>query len=153
MHRIYSSAGKMSTYPLVFNLKWLLDMHECDLRCNSDCERNQKHTLTIVDFWLNSIGRNSGGAPVLLIGTHKDTVVSGTDLSKSNVELATSNDAIKRANEIIGNYINSMNVYKSKPKLLNLRLPKQPSSLHALCIVVPVSCLHYCIASRCRWNP
>ena len=121
MHKIYSSAGKMSIYPLVFNLQWLLDTHG---------ERNEKQTLITIDFWLNSVARFSGGAPLLLIGTHKDLVVSGADLAKSNVDLATSNDDIKRANEIIGTYIKNMRVYKSK--LLNLHLPNQPSLLHAL---------------------
>ena len=138
MHRIYSSAGKMSIYPLVFNLEWLLGMHKCDSQCNDDCERNQKQTIKTVDIWLNSIARNSGGAPVLLIATHKDTVVDGADLMKSNVDLATSNVEIKRANDIIGNHIKTMNVYQ---KLLNLHIPKQPGSFHAICIVVPVPCV------------
>ena len=135
MHRIYSSAGKMSIYPLVFNLHWLLDMHECDSRCNDSCERNQKHTIIIIDMWLNSVARYSGGAPVLLIASHKDEVVAGADLAKSNLELAMSNDMIKRANRIIGKHIKSMNVYQRK--LLNLHLPEQPSLLHVLCHVVP----------------
>merc|ERR1712048_1241350 len=93
LHRIYSSAGKMSIYPLVFNLEWLLNTDECDSRH----ERNQKQTLRIIDIWLNSIGRHASGAPVLLIGTHKDKIVTGADLAKGNLELAMSNDDIKRA--------------------------------------------------------
>ena len=127
MHKIYSSAGKMSIYPLVFNIEWLLEMHGSDSRFG---ERSQKRTLTTIDFWINSVARYSGGAPLLLIGTHKDLVVSEGDLVKSNIDLATSNDDIKRANKIIGDYIKKMKVYKSK--LLNLHLPEQPSLLRTL---------------------
>ena len=134
MHKIYSYVGKMSVYQVVFNLEWLLDMHQCDARCKGDCERNQKDSLKFVDFWLNSIARNSGGAPVTLIATHKDIVASGADLQKSNIELAMSNEKIKLANKIIGNHIKNMPVYKTRQ--LNLKLPEQPSLLHALCIVV-----------------
>ena len=123
----------MSIYPLVFNLQWLLDLDE-----HADDKRGKDQTLVTIDFWLNSVGRFSGGAPVLLIGTHKDLVVGPTDLAKSNVDLATSNDDIKRANEIIGNYIKSMKVYKSK--VLNLHMPDQPGLLHTLCLVVLVFC-------------
>ena len=132
MHRIYSSAGKMSIYPLVFNLKWLLE-----LKCDSRRDRNQKDTLRIIDVWLNSIARYSGGAPVLLIGTHKDEVVKGADLTKSNLELAMKNKEIQLANTIIGKHIKSMNVYQRKR--LNLHLPEQPSLLHMLCNAVPCS--------------
>ena len=123
----------MSIYPLVFNLQWLLDMDE-----HADDKRGKDQTLVTIDFWLNSVARFSGGAPVLLIGTHKDLVVGPTDLKKSNVDLATSNDDIKRANEIIGNYIKKMKVYNSK--LLNLHTPDQPSLLHTLWVVVLVFC-------------
>ena len=114
----------MSIYPLAFNLQWLLEMHE---RADYG-KRGKDQTLATIDFWVNSVARFSNGAPVLLIGTHKDVVVGGTDLRKSNVALAKSNDDIKRANEIIGNYIKNMKVYKSK--LLNLHLPDQPRLLH-----------------------
>ena len=120
MHKIYSSAGKMSVYPLVFNLEWLLELHEDA----DDDKRGEHRSLVALDFWLNSIGRYSCGAPVLLIGTHKDVVVGGTDLAKSNIDLAMSNADIKRAHEILGNYIKNMKVYKSK--LLNLHVPDQP---------------------------
>ena len=133
MHKIYSYVGQMSIYQVVFNLEWLLDMHQCDARCKGDCERNQKDSLKFVDFWLNSIARNSGGAPVTLIATHKDIVVSEADLKKTNAELAMSNERIKRANTIIGDHIKSMPVYKTRQ--LNLQLPKQPSLLHVLCTV------------------
>ena len=129
MHKIYSSAGKMSIYPLVFNLEWVLDMDERGSQ-SSERERGQEKTLTTIDFWINSVARYSGGAPLLLIGTHKDLVVGGADLVKSNTDLATSNSDIKRANKIIGNYIKEMKVYKSK--VLNLHLPKQPSLLRKL---------------------
>ena len=135
MHKIYSYVGKMSIYQVVFNLEWLLNMHQCNTRCKSDCERNQKHSLKYVDFWLNSISRHSGGAPVLLIASHKDIVVSGGDLQKNNAELAMSNEHIKLAHTIIGNHVKGMSVYKSGQ--LNLHLPKQPSLSHALiCTVV-----------------
>ena len=124
----------MSIYPLVFNLQWLLEMHEGA----GDGKRGQEQTLVTIDFWINSVARFSNGAPVLLIGTHKDMVVGGTDLAKSNVDLATSNDDIKRANEIIGSYIKKMKVYKSK--LLNLYLPDQPGLLHTLWLVVLAFC-------------
>ena len=127
----------MSIYPLVFNLEWLLNTHDGDSRR----EPNQKETLRIIDIWLNSIGRHSDGAPILLIGTHKDKIVTGGDLTKSNLELAMSNDDIKRANRIIGKHIKSLRVYQEK--LLNLRLPEQPSLLRVLCNVVP------CVFCRC----
>ena len=116
----------MSVYPLVFNLQWLLKIDEYADKDTRGCKR----TLVTIDFWLNSIARLSNGAPVLLIGTHKDMVVGPTDLTKSNVDLATSNDDIKRANEIIGNYVKNMQVYKSK--LLNLHMPDQPGLLHTV---------------------
>ena len=116
----------MSVYPLVFNLQWLLKIDEY---ADKD-KRGRKRTLVTIDFWLNSIARLSNRAPVLLIGTHKDMVVSSSDLAKSNVDLATSNDDIKRANEIIGNYIKDMKVYKSN--VLNLHLPDQPGLVFPL---------------------
>ena len=133
MHKIYSSAGKMSIYPLVFNMQWLLEMHERGAQYGV---RSEEQTLITIDFWLNSVARYSGGAPVLLIGTHKDLVVSDADLLKSNADLATSNADIKRANKILGDYIKRMKVFKSK--LLNLHLPNQPSLLHMLSSVVQV---------------
>ena len=138
MHKIYSSAGNMSIYVVVFNLEWLLGKHTCNSRCDKDCERNEKDTILFIKFWLNSIARNSNGAPVVLIGSHKDKVVSGADLTtKSNVELATSNGDIERANKIIGQHVRSMKVYQQK--LLNLCLPEQPRSLHTICLVVQVA--------------
>ena len=152
MHKIYSYVGKMSIYQVVFNLAWLLDIHQCDAHCKKDCERNQKHSLKFVDFWVNSISRNSGGAPVLLIATHKDIVVSETDLQKNNVELAMSNENIKLANKIIGDHIKSMPVYKTRQ--LNLKLPNQPSSLHVLfTAVILVMCLRYCMPQLSQVEP
>ena len=115
----------MSVYPLVFNLQWLLKIDE--YAENTKDKRGRKRTLVTIDFWLNSIARLSNGAPVLLIGTHKDMVVSRSDLTKSNVDLAMSNEDIKRANNIIGNYIKDMKVYKTD--VLNLHLPDQPGLL------------------------
>ena len=144
MHLIYSSAGKMSIYPVVFNLMCLLSMYD-------DCGLNQKQTIMAIDFWLNSIARNSNGAPVLLIATHKDKVVSGADLTKGNADLAASNEEIKRANAILADHIKGMKVFQSK--LLNLHFPKQPSSLHVLCAAVPIFCsLHSLFTFICRWN-
>ena len=142
MHRIYSYAGKMSIYVVVFNLEWLLGMHKCDSRCSRDCERNPKDTIKFLNFWLNLIARNTG-APVLLIGTHKDKVVSGADLAKSNAHLAATNADIKRANEIVARHVRSMKVYRKK--ILKLHLPKQPSSFGALdvsagCVVHANAC-------------
>ena len=94
MHRIYSSVGGMTIYAVVFNLEWLLEKHECDSTCNSTCELNKKFTVAFVKFWLNSIARNSGGAPIVLIATHKDKVVSVSDLKLSNAELAKNNTNI-----------------------------------------------------------
>ena len=135
IYKLYSSAGKMSIYPLVFNLQWLLEIY----KPADDRNRGKNQTLATIDFWLNSVGRFSGGAPVLLIGTHKDVVVGGADLAKSNVNLAMSNDDIKRANKIIGNYIKEMKVYKSK--LLNLHLPDQPGL--SATIYSPITLLFY----------
>ena len=132
MHRIFSCTANMSIYVVVFNLEWLLGMHTCDSRCNQDCECNPKDTFSFIDFWFNLIARNADRAPVLVIGTHKDTVVSGDDLTKSNVDLATSNEAIIKANKIFGEYVASMKVYKEK--MLNLHLPEQSSSFCALCV-------------------
>ena len=123
MHRIYSSSG-IAIYPLVFNLEWLLTDSDDD----DDAERNRQGTIKFIDFWLNSIARNSKGAPVLLIGTHKDKVAGCDYLRKTNLELFTCNPDIKRAHKIIADYVKSMPVYKSK--ILNLHFPKQPSPLN-----------------------
>ena len=152
MHRIYSSAGKMSVYPLVFNLQWLLKVDEY---ATDKDRRGRKRTLVTIDFWLNSIARLSNGAPVLLIGTHKDMVVSSGDLKKSNVDLAMSNDDINRANNIIGKYIKDMKVYKSN--VLNLHLPDQPGLLLLLRFAVGGPRLFCCLTSAntlysCRGN-
>ena len=117
MHKIYCSAGGMSIYPLVFNLKWLLD--------------KQEHTLRFFKFWGNSIARFSGGAPVILIGTHKDQVVSSADLLKSNAELARTNPAIKGAQDTIGHNMSGLRVYKLNK--LRLHTPPQPG---LFCIVL-----------------
>ena len=141
MHRIYSSAAKMSIYVVVFNLEWLLGMHTCGSKCDKNCEQNKEGTIMFIKFWLNSIGRNSGGAPVLLIGTHKDTVLSGCSdiLTKSNVELATSYADIKSAHEIIGDEVMKMKVYENK--ILNLIPPEQPSSFCAVHASAWLSCV------------
>ena len=145
MHQIYSAASQMSTFPVVFNLEWLLEKHKCEpkcmckcvcepkckraCQCGHECEHNQKHTLLFIEFWLNSIARNSAGSPVILIGTHKDKIANNkaSCLAKSNAELAKANDLISQAHQIIGNCITRMQVYKSKK--LNLKVPEeQPSS-------------------------
>ena len=119
MHRIYSSEDGMSIYLLVFNIEWLLnDIHD------SESERNQEHTLRFIESWVNIIGRNSGDAPLLLLGTHKDNVIGETDRFKSNIELARTNEKIKLAHKIIGNCITSMPVYKQKK--LRLHFPFTP---------------------------
>ena len=132
MHKIYSSAGGMSVYLVVFNLEWLLNKHECNSECKPNCEKNQKHTVRFSKFWMNSIARYSGGAPVILIGTHKDQVVVGADLKKSNAELARTNPAIKRAQETIGRHTTGLRVYKLNK--LRLHMPSQPSTF---CVVLP----------------
>ena len=124
MHRIYSSADGMSIYQLVFNIEWLLNEHDSESECN------QKHTLRFIKSWLNIIARNRGNAPVLLIGTHKDLVIGDGDRLKSNIELASTNDKIKRAHEIIGNCITSMPVYQQKK--LKLHLPAQTGLLRTI---------------------
>ena len=131
MHRIYSSASGMSIYTVVFNLEWLLDLHKCNSKCKSGCQRNKKFTVNFARFWLNSIAWNSRGAPILLIGTHKDKVVHASDLTKSNVSLAKVQN-IARAQETIGNLITSMPVYKMNK--LNLHMPPQPSLLYTDCL-------------------
>ena len=123
MHRVYSSSDNTGLYIVVFNLEWLLN--EDDSETEVDSEGNEENTLHFLNFWLNSIARNSVCAPVLIAGTHKDKVVRGDDLRKSNAKLATDNYDIERAQAIIGRYIKNMKVYKSKS--LNLKFPKQPS--------------------------
>ena len=120
MHRIYSSAGGMSIYPVVFNLEWLLKWRK----------GGSKRKPDFVEFWCNSIARYSGGAPIMLIGTHKDRVVSSLDLTKSNAELAKTNPDMAWAQAFMGNLITGMHVYKSKK--LNLHMPPQPSLLRPI---------------------
>ena len=134
MHKIYCSNGGMSVYLVVFNLEWLLDKHKCNSECKPDCEKNQEHTLRFFKFWGNSIARFSGGAPVILIGTHKDQVVSGADLLKSNAELARTNAAIKRAQDTIGRNMRGLGVFKLNN--LRLHMPPQPCSFGiVLCVL------------------
>jgi hypothetical protein len=130
MHRIYSSAGGMSIYPVVFNLEWLLKLRKCGSKRKPD----------FVKFWCNSIARYSGGAPILLIGTHKDRVVSGSDLKLSNAELAKTNPDMAWAQEFMGNLITGMPVYKLKK--LNLHMPPQPSLLRPVVALMLVSYVH-----------
>ena len=128
MHRVYSSAGHTTIYPIVFNLVWLLDKHE-SATGKTDDECNQVHTLHFLEIWLNSIGYNSNGAPILLIGSHKDMVISPAEYRNlSNFDIAQKNDDIKRAHQIIGDFITSLRVYKLGK--LNLHMPPQPSLLH-----------------------
>ena len=118
MHQIYSSAGGMSIYPVVFNMQQLLNQLESKGWDN-------------FDFWMNSIARYSGGAPVLLIGTHKDLVVDLADLTKSNADLAKTNPKIKGLHDRVRDRVKSLRVFKLKK--LRLYMPPQPS---LLCIVV-----------------
>ena len=146
MHQMYSAASKMSIYPLVFNIEWLLNKHKCgskckckcsckpkckrECACGHECEHNQKHTLGFIEFWLNSIARNADRAPVVLIGTHKDLVVSHDGyLQQTNVQLMEHAD-IASAHHIIGEHIQKMAVYKKHQ--LNL-FPKNSSSLFRMC--------------------
>ena len=140
MHRIYSSVGGMTIYAVVFNLEWLLDLHKCDCTCNSNCQFNKKFTVAFVEFWLNSIARNSGGAPIILIATHKDKVVSVSDLKLSNAELAKTNPAIAWAQEFMGELITATRVYQLKK--LNLHMPPQPSVLRPVVSLMLVSYLY-----------
>ena len=128
MHRVYSSSGKTGMYIAIFNLEWLLDEDS-----KVDGDNDKEDTLHFINFWLNSIARNSPSAPVIIVGTHKDKVVRGDDLRKSNAKLAADNHDIKRAQEIIGGYIQNMQVYKSK--CLKLKLPEQPSSCETVFIM------------------
>ena len=118
MHKVYSSEGGMAVYFLVFNIEWLLDENKC------------KATVDFITFWANSIAKHSRGAPVVLIGTHKDKVVSAVDLLKSNAELAKSNPAIRRAHDMMRDLITDLRVYKLNQ--LQLRMPTQPSSFDNL---------------------
>ena len=120
MHRIYSGAGGMAIYPLAFNLEWLLN---ADVS-NPASEHTQERTLHFVKLWLNSVAQNSGGATVVLIGTHKDHVVGADDLVKSNADLASTNDDIARAHELIGKCISEMPDYTRKK--LRLHMPPKP---------------------------
>ena len=139
MHRIYSAAGKLSTYLVVFNLQWLLYENENDSESKDDDagEHNQEHTLRFIEFWLNSIARNAGhDAPVLLIGTHKDCIVGPDDLGKSNADLAASNVDIARAHKIVGDLVTSMSVFQSG--MLSLHKPGSSNAISALLFDVDV---------------
>ena len=118
----------MSIYCVVFNLEWLLKLRKCDSKCNK--------SPYFVKFWCNSIARYSGGAPIVLVGTHKDKVVSGSDLTKSNAELAKTNPDMAWAQEFMGELITGTRVYNLKE--LNLYMP-QPSLLR------PVVSLMFCV--------
>ena len=126
MHRIYSGAGGMAVYPLAFNLEWLLNTDISD----PASEHTQERTLHFVKLWLNSVAQNSGGATVVLIGTHKDQVVGADDLVKSNADLAVTNDDIARAHELIGKCISEMPDYTREK--LRLHKPPQPGQLPAV---------------------
>ena len=142
MHRIYSSAGGTTIYPIVFNLEWLLNTD-----CKPGCEQNQVHTLHFLEIWLNSIGYNSDGAPMLLIATHKDKIITPAHYRNlTNFELAQSNDDVKRAHEIVGDFITSLKVYKLGK--LNLHMPPQPGALFSLCTLVLIFYLLFCISSH-----
>ena len=123
MHRIYSGAGGMAVYPLAFNLEWLLNTDISD----PASEHTQERTLHFVKLWLNSVAQNSGGATVVLIGTHKDKVVGADDLKKSNKDLARTSDVIARAHKLIGDCISEMPDYTRKK--LRLHMPLQPGQL------------------------
>ena len=118
MHQIYSSAGGMAIYPVVFNMQQLLNQLESKGWDN-------------FDFWMNSIARYSGGAPVLLIGTHKDLVVDLADLTKSNADLAKTNPKIRWLQDRVRDRVKSLRVFKLKK--LRLHMPPQPS---LFCIVL-----------------
>ena len=118
MHQIYSSAGGMSIYPVVFNMQQLLNELE-------------SKGWDYFDFWMNSIARYSGGAPVILIGTHKDLIVDLADLTKSNADLAKTNSKIKWLHDRVRDRVKSLRVYKLKK--LRLHMPPQPS---LFCIVL-----------------
>ena len=124
MHRIYSGAGGMAIYPLAFNLEWLLNADVSD----AVSEHNQERTLHFVKLWLNSVAQNSGGATVILIGTHKDQVVGVDDMAKSNAKLASTSNVIARAHKLIGECISQMPDYTRKK--LRLHMPPQPGELH-----------------------
>ena len=129
MHRVYSSAGKTTIYPIMFNLAWLLDKTVATGKADDECD--QVHTLHFLEIWLNSIGYNSNGAPIVLIASHKDVVMSPAEYRNlSNFDIAKKNKDIKRAHEIIGDFITSLRVYKLGK--LNLQMPPQPSALHSL---------------------
>ena len=127
MHRVYSSAGNTTIYPIVFNLAWLLE--KTGATGKADDERDRVHTLHFLEIWLNSIGYNSNGAPILLIGSYKDKLISAEEKNMTNFDIAKANDDIKRAHQIIGDFITSLRVYKLGK--LNLHMPPQPSSLHS----------------------
>ena len=133
MHRVYSSAGDTTIYPIVFNLAWLLEKTGATGKADDECDR--VHTLHFLEIWLNSIGYNSNGAPILLIGSHKDVVMSPAEYGNlSNFDIAQKNKDIKRAHEIIGDFVTSLRVFKLGK--LNLQMPPQPSALHCLCNLV-----------------
>ena len=137
MHQIYSSAGDMSIYLVVFNLRSLLDNPE-------------GKAWDFFDFWSNSIARYSGGAPVILIGTHKDQVVGPADLGKSNAELVQTNKRIKCLTDRIRDRVKSLRVYKLKK--LDLHFPEQPSLFYIICAASSIRGLQCFLTSLCRWN-
>ena len=116
----------MAIYPLAFNLKWLLNTNVSD----PVCEQTQEDTFHFIKLWLNSVGQNSGGATVVLIGTHKDQVVGGDDLKKSNKELASTSDVIARAHKLVGKCISELSDYTRKK--LRLHMPPQPGQLYTI---------------------
>ena len=126
LHRICLGAGGMAIYPLAFNLKWLLNMNVSD----PVCEQTQEDTFHFIKLWLNSVGQNSGGATVVLIGTHKDQVVGVDDLKKSNTELASTSDVIASAHKLIGECISELSDYTRKK--LRLHMPPQPGQLYMI---------------------
>ena len=134
MHSIYASADKVCTYPVVFNIPWLLRKVADASDGKADCSR--KGVLDHLDLWLTSIAQNSKRAPVFLVGSCKD-LIPGWDpevhLKMDNAELAISNESIKEAHEIIRDHIINMPVYHltdgSGEKKLNLHLPNQPEGV------------------------
>lgn len=61
-HKRYT--GALAVFAVVFNIRHLVSA------------RTQQECLHFLSYWLNQIAVQAPGAPVLLIGTHKDTVTT-----------------------------------------------------------------------------
>ena len=69
LHHLFLS--RCSVYLVVFKMPHLL-------RSDESCDR----AIAMLRYWLNSLAMHARGAPVLLVGTHKDDVPQSSDHRK-----------------------------------------------------------------------